>query len=147
MNPFLRRGWSPATPCPEYEKFQRVAEELVANIGETASLEQLEQVQKSLLFLYFELTQRKDPLHPRFPGGHRCLDEAAYLLYAMKIRNKAIRLQPAQPPEAPPAPTPQPLSDEELLDRLKTYVAERTKETFFGQEQEAEQEDEEEESA
>jgi hypothetical protein len=54
----------------------------------------------------------------------------------MRIRNKALLFQPAPPPS--PAPSPQPLSDEELLERLQHYVTERTKETFFGQDQEEE---------
>jgi hypothetical protein len=73
-----------------------------------------------------------------------------FLEYATRIRNKALLLQPAPPqPPAPPAPSPQPLSDEDLLERLKNYVTERTKETFFGQEQagDGEEEDPPEESA
>jgi hypothetical protein len=65
----LRWGWSPGSPCEEYKKLQRVAEELVANLGETASPEQCEQAQKSLLFLFQELKESIDPMHFRFPGG------------------------------------------------------------------------------
>jgi hypothetical protein len=61
----------------------------------------------------------------------------------MRIRNKALLLKP-EPPPPPPAPSPQPLSDEELMERLQDYVAEHTKETFFGQDQEAEDEPEDE---
>jgi hypothetical protein len=133
-----RRGWSPESTCTEYDKLQQVAEELLTSLSGATPPEQFEQGQKSLLFLWQELEQRKDPLHPRFPGGHRCL-EHCYLEYAMRIRNKALLFQPAPVP-APPAPTPQPLSDEDLMERLKAYVKERTKETFFGQDQEEEEE-------
>src|SRR5918992_1697412 len=102
MTSFLWRGWSPGTPCREYAKFQRIAEELVANIGETASPEQCEQAQKSLLFLFLELKEAIDPMHFRFPGGHPCLKEC-YLEYAMRIRNRALRYNPL-PPTLPPAP-------------------------------------------
>jgi hypothetical protein len=141
------RGWSPNTTCPEYTKLQGVADELLATLNGATSPEQYAEAQKSLLFLFQELSQLKDPWHPRFPGGHRCL-EHCYLEYATRIRNKALLLRPEPPqPPAAPAPSPQPLSDEELMERLKEYVKESTKDTFFGQEQEAEQEDEEEESA
>lgn len=139
------RGWLPDKTCPEYDKLRLVAEELFTSLSGATSPEQFAEAQQSLLFLFQELQQRKDPLHPRFPGGHRCL-EHCYLEYAMRIRNKALLFQPAPPPPEP-APRPQPLSDAELMERLKDYVKERTKETFFGQEQEAEQEDGAEESA
>jgi hypothetical protein len=129
------RGWSPESTCPEYEKLKLVAEELFQSLSGAASPDQFSEAQKSLLFLYQELDQLKDPWHPRFPGGHRCLKHC-YLEYAMRIRNKALLFQPAPPPS--PAPSPQPLSDEELLERLQHYVTERTKETFFGQDQEEE---------
>jgi hypothetical protein len=142
MRSLNRRGWSPESTCPEYEKLKLVAEELLQSLSGAASLSQFSEGQKSLLFLYQELSQLKDPWHPRFPGGHRCL-EHCYLEYATRIRNKALLFQPApaQPPE-PPAPSSKPMSDEELMERLKAYVATRTKETFFGQEQEAEEEEE-----
>jgi hypothetical protein len=117
-----------------------VAEELLAHVGETTSPEQYEQVQKGLLFYWQELKQRVDPLHLRFPGGHRCLDDA-YLHYAMLLRARAV-LQKPLPSPAPPAPPPQPRTDAELMERLKEYVTERTKETFFGQEQVEEEEEE-----
>jgi len=133
------RGWSPESTCPEYEKLKLVAEELFQSLSGAASPDQFAEAQKSLLFLFQELSQLKDPWHPRFPGGHRCLEQC-YLQYAMRIRNKALLFQPA-PSEPPAAPSPQPLSDEELMERLKTYVAERTKETFFGHDQAEEAEE------
>jgi hypothetical protein len=134
------RGWSPESTCPEYAKLQLVAEELLQSLSGAASLAQFSEAQKSLLFLFQELSQVKDPWHPRFPGGHRCL-EHCYLEYATRIRNRALLLQPApaQPPE--PAPNPQPMSDEALMERLKEYVTEQTRETFFGQEQAEEAEE------
>jgi hypothetical protein len=133
------RGWSPESTCPEYEKLKPVAEELLTSLSGAVSPEQFSQAQKSLLFLYQELDQLKDPWHPRFPGGHRCLLHC-YLEYAMRIRNKALLFQPA-PSEPPLAPKPQPMSDEDLMERLKEYVTERTKETFLGQEQAEEAEE------
>jgi hypothetical protein len=137
------RGWAPDKPCEEYAKLQRVAEELLLSLSGATSPIQFTEAQKSLIFHFQELLQRKDLLHPRFPGGHRCL-EHCYLEYAMKLRIQAIRLlqQESSQPEAPPVPPPQPLSDEELMERLKEYVAERTKETFFGHDQEMEEEEE-----
>jgi hypothetical protein len=113
---------------------QRVAEELLANIDETTSPAQFEQAQQSLLFLFQELNQRKDPLHPRFPGGHRCL-EHCYLEYAMRIRNRAILQKPLPPP---PAQKPQPVTLEALLANVERIIAESSKETPFGQEQNGE---------
>jgi hypothetical protein len=147
MTSFLWRGWSPDTPCNEYAKLQRVADELLATLSGATSPEQYAEAQKSLLFLWQELQALMDPLHPRFPGGHRCLQHC-YLEYAMRIRNKALLIQPEPPqPPAAPAPSPQPLSDEELMERLKEYVKESTKDTFFGQDQEAEEAEEEEQSS
>jgi hypothetical protein len=140
------REWTPESTCPEYDKLKPVAEELLTSLTGATSPEQFVEAQQSLLFYWQELEQRKDPLHPRFPGGHRCL-EHCYLEYAMRIRGKALLFQPPQPPEAPPAPPAprsEPLSDEELMERLKDYVAERAKETFFGQDQEVEEREEEE---
>jgi hypothetical protein len=131
MTSFLWRGWSPDTPCNEYAKLQRVADELLATLSGATSPEQYAEAQKSLLFLWQELQALMDPLHPRFPGGHRCLKHC-YLEYAMRIRNKALLLQP-EPVQPPLAPSPQPLSDEELMANLADYVAESTKDTFFGQ--------------
>jgi hypothetical protein len=142
MSSFLWRGWSPDTPCKEYAKLQGVADELLATLNGATSPEQFAEGQKSLLFLWQELQALMDPLHPRFPGGHRCLQHC-YLEYAMRIRNKALLLQPEPPqPPAAPAPSPQPLSDEELMANLADYVAESTKDTFFGQDQEAEESEE-----
>jgi hypothetical protein len=142
MQSLFWRGGSPGATCAEYEKLKQVAEELLATLNGATSPEQFADGQKSLLFLWQELEKRKDPLHPRFPGGHRCLYEA-YLEYATRIRNKALLLkpEPPQPPEAPPAPSPHPLSDEDLMATLQNYVAETTKQTFFGQDQETEEEE------
>jgi hypothetical protein len=97
------RGWSPDTPCAEYAKLQRVAEELLQSLSGAASPEQYAEGQKSLLFLYQELRARVDPLHFRTPGGHRCLDHC-FLEYATRLRNKALSPPPAQPESpAPPA--------------------------------------------
>jgi hypothetical protein len=143
MSSFLWRGWSPDTTCNEYAKLQRVADELLASLNGATSPEQFAEAQKSLLFLWQELQALMDPLHPHFPGGHRCLKHC-YLEFAIRIRNKALLIQPEQPQTpAAPAPSPQPLSDEELMERLKEYVKESTKETFFGQDQEKEGEEEE----
>jgi hypothetical protein len=127
------RGWSPDTPCTEYTKLQRVADELLASLNGAASPEQFAEAQKSLLFLWQELQARMDPLHPRFPGGHRCL-ENCYLEYAMRIRNKALLLQPepVQPP--PPAPQQQPITADEVVNNLRTLANElkRPRDTFLG---------------
>jgi hypothetical protein len=127
------RGGAPNKPCGEYEKFQLVAEELLANVDETTSLQQFEQAQKGLLFYWQELKKRLDPLHPRFPGGHLCLDDA-YLEYAMKLRTRAD----LQKPLPPPAQKPQPVPLETLLANVEELIAESTKETSFGHEREEE---------
>jgi hypothetical protein len=128
------RGRSPDTPCKEYEKLQLVAEELLANIDDTTSPEQFEQVQKSLLFLFQELKERMDPLHFRTPGGHRCL-EHCYLEYAMRIRNRGILQKPLPPP---PAQKPQPVSLETLLANVERMIVESAKETPSGEKREEE---------
>jgi hypothetical protein len=124
------RGWSPDSTCAEYAKLQRVAEELLQSLSGAASLEQYAEGQKSLLFLFQELKELMDPLHPRHPGGHRCL-EHCYLEYAMRLRNQALLFQPA-PPEPPAAPSPQPLTDEELMRYVERWSAENAQQTFFG---------------
>jgi hypothetical protein len=130
------RGGSPDTPCKEYEKLQLVAEELLGNVDETTSQEQFAEAQKSLLFQFFELKQRMDPLHFRTPGGHRCLEQC-YLEYAMRLRNRAILQKPL--PEAPsPTQKPQPVSLEALLANVERIIAESTKETPFGHDREEE---------
>jgi hypothetical protein len=133
MTSFLRQGWSPGTPCPEYAKFQRIAEELVANI-ETASPEECEQVQKSLLFLFLESQARFDPWHLRFPGGHPCLQDA-YLQYAMRIRNRALRYKPIPPPAPPVRRQPQRSADEVVNDASSLAdEVKRPGDTFLGEE-------------
>jgi hypothetical protein len=132
MRPLNRRGGSSNNPCDEYEKLKLVAEELLANIDDSTSPEQFAEAQKSLLFLYQELKERYDPWHPRFPGGHPCLEQC-YLEYAMRLRNRAI-LQ--KPPPPPPAQKPQPVSLEALLANVEQIIAESAKETPFGEERE-----------
>jgi hypothetical protein len=104
----------------------------LANVGDSTSLEEFEQVQKGLLFLYQELRERHDPLHFRTPGGHRCLDDA-YLEYAMKLRTRFI-LQKPLPPSS--AQKPQPVTLETLLANVEQIITESAKETPFGHERE-----------
>jgi hypothetical protein len=126
------RGGSPNKPCEEYEKLKLVAEEILADIDDSTSLEQFEQVQKGLLFLFQELQERFDPWHLRFPGGHPCLEDA-YLHYAMLIRNKYILQKPRQP-EAPPAPQQPPLTPDQVVNNLRRVAEERRRprDTFLG---------------
>jgi hypothetical protein len=139
MSFLLRRGWSPDTPCEEYGKYQQLAEELVANLGETASPEHCEQVQKSLLFLFLELKDAKDPLHFRFPGGHPCLKEC-YLRYTMLVRNLSLRykpLPPTPPPAQPPAPPRQPQRSPDDVVNDAASLADQVKQpgdTYLGEE-------------
>jgi len=128
------RGGSPNKPCEEYEKLQLVAEELLANVDDSTSLEQFAEAQKSLLFLFEELKQRMDPWHFRTPGGHRCL-EHCYLEYAMRLRNRAILQKPLPPP---PPQKPQPVPLETLLANVEKLIAESAKDTSFGHEREEE---------
>ena len=128
------RGGSPDTPCTEYEKLKLVAEDILAHVGDSTSLEEFEQVQKGLLFLYQELKEHMDSLHFRTPGGHRCLDDA-YLEYAMKLRTRFILQKPLPPP---PAQKPQPVSLEALLANVERIIAESAKETPFGHDREEE---------
>src|SRR5918992_4343440 len=97
------RGGSSDSPCSEYTKLKLVAEEILAQIDDSTSLEQFEQAQKGLLFLYLELKKKFDLWHFHFPGGHRCLDDA-YLHYAMLLRARAVLQKPLPPPPAPPPP-------------------------------------------
>lgn len=132
------RGWSPDSTCAEYAKLQRVAEELYQSLSGAASLEQYAEGQKSLLFLYQELQARVDPLHFRTPGGHRCLHNC-YLEYAMRIRNKALCPQPAQPQsQAPPAPARRrpPRSPDEVVNDVTSLADEvkRPGDTYLGEE-------------
>ena len=125
------RGGSPNKPCEEYEKLQLVAEEILANIDDSTSPEQFEQVQKGLLFLCQELQEGLDPWHFRFPGGHLCLEEA-YLHYAMLIRNKYILQKPRQP--ASPAQQQPPLTPDQVVNNLRRVAEElkRPRDTYLG---------------
>jgi hypothetical protein len=127
------RGGSPNKPCEEYEKLQRVAEDILANIDDSTSPEQFAEAQKGLLFFWQELKQRKDPLHLRPLGGHLCLDEA-YLHYAMVLRNRSILQKPLP---APPAPRRQPpRSADEVVNDASSLADEvkRPGDTFLGEE-------------
>jgi hypothetical protein len=126
-----RRGGSPESTCGEYEKLKLVGDDILANVGDSTSPEEFEQVQKGLLFLYQELKERLDPWHFRTPGGHRCLDDA-YLEYAMKLRTRFILQK--EPAAAPPAPTQPPLTPDAVVNNLRT-VAEalkRPRDTYLG---------------
>jgi hypothetical protein len=125
------RGRSPNKPCEEYEKLKLVAEEILAQIDDSTSLKQFEQVQKGLLFLFQELQEGLDPWHFRFPGGHLCLEEA-YLHYAMLIRNKYILQKPRQP--APPSPQQPPLTPDQVVNNLRRVAEERKRprDTYLG---------------
>jgi hypothetical protein len=136
MRSLNSRGGSLNKTCGEYEKLKLVAEDLLAHVGETTSPEQFEQAQKALLFYWEELEQRKDPLHPRFPGGHRCL-EHCYLEYAMKLRARAVLQNPLPPPPAPPPPRRQPpRSPDEVVNDITSLADEvkRPGDTFLGEE-------------
>jgi hypothetical protein len=126
------RGGSPNKPCGEYEKLQQVAEDLLANFDDSTSPEQFAEAQKGLLFYWEELKKHLDPLHPRFPGGHLCLDQC-YLHYAMLIRNKYILQKPRQP-EAPPAPQQPPLTPDQVVNNLRKVAKElkRPRDTYLG---------------
>jgi hypothetical protein len=128
------RGGSPNKPCEEYEKLQQVAEDILANVGDSTSPEQYEQAQKGLLFFWQELKQRKDPLHPRPLGGHLCLDEA-YLHYAMVLRTRFILQKPLPPPAPPPRQQP-PRSPDEVVNDVSSLADEvkRPGDTFLGEE-------------
>ena len=132
MTSSLWRGWSPNKPCEEYAKLKLVAEEILANIDDSTSPEQFEQVQKGLLFLFQELKERLDPWHFRFPGGHPGLEEA-YLHYAMLIRNKYILRKPRQP-ASPPAPQQPPLTPDQVVTNLRRVAEElkRPRDTYLG---------------
>jgi hypothetical protein len=126
------RGWSPDTPCAEYAKLKRVAEELLANIDDSTSPQQFEQVQKGLLFLFQELKERLDPWHFRFPGGHPCLEQC-YLQYAMLIRNRYILQKPRQS-ASPPAAQQPPLTPDQVVNNLRAVAEElkRSRDTYLG---------------
>jgi hypothetical protein len=129
-----RRSGSPESTCGEYEKLNLVGEDILANLGDSTSPEEFEQVQKGLLFRYQELKERLDPWHFRTPGGHRCLDDA-YLEYAMKLRTRFILQKPLP---SPSAQKPQPVTLETLLANVERIIAESAKETPFGQDREEE---------
>jgi len=126
------RGGSSNSPCSEYIKLQRVAEEILANIDDSTSPQQFEQVQKGLLFLFQELKERFAPWHFRFPGGHPCLEEG-YLHYAMLIRNRYILQKPRQP-ASPPAPQQPPLTPDQVVNNLRGLAEElkRPRDTYLG---------------
>jgi hypothetical protein len=125
------RGGSSNNPCDEYEKLKLVAEDILANVGDSTSPEQFAEVQKSLLFLYQELKDRYDPWHFRTPGGHRCLDNA-YLEYAMKLRTRFILQK--EPAAASPAPAQPPLTPDAVVNNLRTVAEElkRPRDTYLG---------------
>jgi hypothetical protein len=120
------RGGSPNKPCEEYEKLKLVAEEILANVDDSTSPQQFEQVQKGLLFLFQELKARVDPWHFRFPGGHACLEQC-YLHYTMLIRTRAVLQKPHPSPEATQQ---SPLSREEVLGFFENTPP---PDTFFGE--------------
>jgi hypothetical protein len=126
------RGWSPESTCGEYAKLKLVGEDILANLGDSTSPEEFEQVQKGLLFCYQELKERCDPWHFRTPGGHRCLDDA-YLEYAMKLRTRFI-LQKEPAAAAPPAPIQPPLTPDAVVNNLRTVAEElkRPRDTYLG---------------
>jgi hypothetical protein len=130
-------------PCPYAKEFRAIAQETVfSRVTETTPPEMFTKAQQLLLSLYQDLTERmqqKDLFH--FPsartGRHWCV-LAEYEHAYHRLRNFARMYDPPPPPPEP-APKPQPLTDAELMERLKEYVKRRTKETFFGQNQEEEE--------
>jgi hypothetical protein len=118
---------------------QIVEQSMLRRVTETTTAEQFQVLQQSLILLCMELEAQADWRHYQAAGTRRhCCVRDIYTQAAFILKNLSLTTPPlpvpAQPP-APPAPKPQPLSDEDLMERLKTYVTERTNETFFGQEQ------------
>ena len=101
--------------------------------------EQFAAALERLQVLRDELVQQLYPMHyGSLVGRHRYIE---HLFRKAHARLQSLEIMqpvpvPQQPAEPPPAPKPEPTSDEELMERLKAYVAERTNETFFGQDQE-----------
>jgi hypothetical protein len=133
--------------CVFSDSFYRtVRDTIFRQLTKDTTPEQFAQAQKSLLLLRQELEQDMPAMHyGALVGTHRCVNHLYREARAM-LRGLAI-VQPVPQPPAPQAPRPQPFSDEELMANLKDYVAERTKESFFGQDQEAEEGEEEEEAS
>jgi hypothetical protein len=118
---------------------QIVEQSMLRRVTETTTAEQFQVMQQSLILLCMELEAQADWRHYQAAGTLRhCCVRDIYTQAAFILKNLSLTtpLPPVPaPPQPPPAPRPEPLSDEELLERLRTYVTERANETFFGQEQ------------
>ena len=134
--------------CLRADSLHRTCQALLQQLAGSVTEETLAAAQEALAQYRTELLANLYPMHFGVSvGRHVCVQDVFDEAVA-RLRCMAATMQPApEPPAPPPAPTPQPLSDEELMERLKEYVKESTKETFFGQDQEAEEAEEEEQSS
>jgi hypothetical protein len=132
------RGGAPDRLCKYAKDLQTLEQEILACLSDSASPEQFQQLQQSLLLLREDLITRakNDPFHfPNPTAGHRCI-AAYYEEVVARLRHRYIL---RMPPPVPPPPPPRPLSDEEMMTALDDMIAQRAKETPLGEEREKEE--------
>jgi hypothetical protein len=127
--------------CLPADSLYRTGQAIFHNLSGTVTPDRINAAQEALETYRAELLPTLHPMHYGMSVGmHVCVEDVYHEAKA-RLRALAATSQPApEPPAPPPAPSPQPLSDEELMANLADYVAESTKDTFFGQEEEESEE-------
>jgi hypothetical protein len=129
--------------CPPADSLYRTGQAIFHNLSGAVTSDKINAAQEALAQHRTELALTLHPLHFGVSVGRHICVEDVYCEAKARLRGLAATIQPApESPATPPAParSPQPLSDEELMERLKEYVKESTKDTFFGQDQKEEEE-------
>jgi hypothetical protein len=131
--------------CPDSRMYlQLLQNSIFANLSIHTTATQFIAAQESMHALCEQRAATLDPLHyGALTGTHSCIRDIFELASAY-LTNLRLTQPAPEPPAAPAPPEPpaqQPLSDEALMATLQNYVAETTKQTFFGQDQETEEEE------
>jgi hypothetical protein len=127
--------------CLPADSLYRTGQAIFHNLSAAVTPDRINAAQEALAQYRTDLVSSLHPLHFGVSVGRHVCVEDVYQEAKARLRALAATSQPApEPPAPPPAPSPQPLSDEELMANLADYVAESTKDTFFGQEEEESEE-------
>jgi DNA-directed RNA polymerase specialized sigma24 family protein len=115
--------------------YYSVRDAIFRQLSKDSSKEQFQAALESLTRLREELEQDLHPMHyGALIGRHRCVE---HLFREARARLRGLEItQPPPKPPVPPAPTQPPLTQDAVVNNLRTLAKDRTRrrDTYLGQE-------------